>query len=83
MDDFGQGRVSNTGTRGNGAPAEQPSDEAIEAEYDACTRRLGIEVPADLKGGILRGYRGLRDMAAALRDVPVQSTRERKETPNG
>ncbi|WP_378729918.1 hypothetical protein [Nocardia brasiliensis] len=87
VDDFGQGRVPDTDARGNGAPTptpvEQPSDAAIEAEYDACTRRLGIEVPADLKGGILRGYRGLRDMAAALRDVPVESTRERKEMPNG
>ncbi|MEV4923378.1 hypothetical protein [Streptomyces roseoverticillatus] len=42
---------------------------AAEAEFDALTGRLGIDVPADLKGGVLAGYRGLRDMAALLRGV--------------
>jgi ornithine cyclodeaminase/alanine dehydrogenase-like protein (mu-crystallin family) len=41
-------------------------DEA-EAELDQATRRLGIEIPADLKGGVLHGYRGLREMTARLR----------------
>lgn len=40
-----------------------------EAEFDMCTARLGIEVPADLKGGVLRGYQGLRAMAELLREV--------------
>ncbi|MDN3025870.1 hypothetical protein [Streptomyces sp. S.PB5] len=40
-----------------------------EAEFDACAARLGIEVPADLKGGVLRGYQGLRAMAELLRGV--------------
>jgi hypothetical protein len=40
-----------------------------ETEFDVCTARLGIEVPADLKGGVLRGYQGLRAMAELLRGV--------------
>ncbi|MFI2369942.1 hypothetical protein [Streptomyces sp. NPDC018833] len=42
---------------------------ATEAEFDAFTARLGIDVPADLKGGVLRGYQGLRAMAELLRDT--------------
>lgn len=46
-----------------------PEEDAdIEAEFDAVTSRLGIAVPADLKDGVLRGYRGLRDMGALLRE---------------
>ncbi|MFK4102493.1 hypothetical protein ACI2L1_20900 [Streptomyces sp. NPDC019531] len=45
-----------------------PAD-ATEAEFDMCTARLGIEVPADLKGGVLRGYQGLRAMAELLREA--------------
>ncbi|MFF7025585.1 hypothetical protein ACFY97_31805 [Streptomyces klenkii] len=45
------------------------AESAAEAEFDALTGRLGIEVPADLKGGVLAGYRGLRDMTALLRGV--------------
>ncbi|MGK5546367.1 hypothetical protein ACSNOH_16785 [Streptomyces sp. URMC 127] len=45
------------------------AESAAEAEFDAMTGRLGIEVPADLKGGVLAGYRGLRDMTALLRAV--------------
>lgn len=70
-------------TLGNGAtPAASASDAAIEAEFDIYTARLGIEVPADLKGGVLRGYRGLREMSAQLRAVPTRRDDE-KETPNG
>ena len=39
----------------------------LAAEFDALTRRAGIEVPADLKDGVLRGYRGLRGLTALLR----------------
>ena len=48
------------------------SDEAaaaIEAEFDIRTGLLGIEVPPDLKGGVLRGYQAIRAMTALLRDV--------------
>lgn len=70
-------------TLGTGAPADaSASGAAIEAEFDVCTARLGIEVPADLKGGVLRGYRGLREMATLLRDVPTRRD-DGKETPNG
>jgi hypothetical protein len=54
---------------------------ASEAEFDAVTGRLGIEVPADLKGGVLRGYQGLRAMTALLRDVRREE--EGKGTPGG
>jgi hypothetical protein len=47
-----------------------------EAEFDACTGQLGIEVPPDLKGGVLRGYRGLRAMAELL---PAAGTTEGEE----
>ena len=39
---------------------------AAELEFEAMTRRLGIEVPPDLLGGVLHGYRALRDMTALL-----------------
>ncbi|MFJ9899900.1 hypothetical protein ACIQPR_41880 [Streptomyces sp. NPDC091280] len=38
-----------------------------EAEFDVFTARLGIEIPADLKGGVLHGYQGLRALAELLR----------------
>ncbi|HEU5269370.1 MAG TPA: hypothetical protein VFU36_05540 [Jatrophihabitans sp.] len=45
------------------------SDDAAElaAEFDAAARRAGIEVPADLREGVLHGYRGLRGLTALLR----------------
>jgi hypothetical protein len=58
----------------------------LEAEFDVLTGRLGIEVPPDLKGGVLRGYRGLRAMTVLLRGVDVGSpvrTDDGKETPGG
>ena len=70
-------------TPGNRVPADASASGAeIEAEFDVCTARLNIEVPADLKGGVLRGYRGLREMAALLRDVPTRRDNG-QETPNG
>ncbi len=47
-------------------PGAVPEAE-LAAEFDALTGLAGITVPADLKGGVLRGYRGLRSMAALLR----------------
>ncbi|MEV5380357.1 MULTISPECIES: hypothetical protein [Streptomyces] len=67
-----------TDDAGAAAPAADPAAavdsaaavrSAAEAEFDALTGRLGIDVPADLKGGVLAGYQGLRDMAALLRSV--------------
>jgi hypothetical protein len=58
----------------------------LEAEFDVLTGRLGIEVPPDLKGGVLRGYRGLRAMTALLRDLdvgPAIRTDEGKEPSGG
>ncbi|WP_330231737.1 hypothetical protein OHA40_04115 [Nocardia sp. NBC_00508] len=70
VDTLGHDEVAGASVRGNGAPIDgTPSDAAIEAEFDVCTRRLGIDVPTDLKSGVVRGYRGLREMAAALREV--------------
>ncbi|MEU1480912.1 hypothetical protein [Streptomyces sp. NPDC005760] len=45
---------------------------AAEAEFDVLTARLGIDVPADLKGGVLRGYQGLRAMAELLRGADTR-----------
>ncbi|MFF4060711.1 hypothetical protein ACFYZ8_26775 [Streptomyces sp. NPDC001668] len=45
---------------------------AAEAEFDVLTARLGIDVPADLKGGVLRGYQGLRAMAELLRGADAR-----------
>jgi hypothetical protein len=42
-------------------------DEA-EVELEMAARRLGMDIPEDLKGGVLHGYRGLREMTALLRD---------------
>jgi hypothetical protein len=58
----------------------------IEAEFDVLTGLLGIEVPSDLKGGVLHGYRGLRGMTALLRGVDTRDAGRRddvKETPGG
>ena len=59
------------------SPAE---DSALEAEFDIVTGRLGIEVPPDLKAGVLRGYRGLREMMGLLREIQA---RDRTETTGG
>ncbi|MFF7953273.1 hypothetical protein [Streptomyces griseorubiginosus] len=56
--------------------------DGYEREFDMCTARLGIEVPADLKGGVLRGYQGLRGMAELLRGADIGHDDE-KETPGG
>ena len=40
---------------------------AAEPELESVTRGLGIEVPADLAGGVLHGYRALRGLTALLR----------------
>lgn len=45
------------------------ADTVHDAEFDAFTGRLGIEVPADLAGGVLHGHRALREMTALLRDA--------------
>ena len=50
-----------------------PRDEAeAEAELEVAARRLGIEIPEDLKGGVLRGYRGLRELTALLRRAEAE-----------
>ena len=41
-------------------------DEA-EVELEVAARRLGIEIPEDLKVSVLHGYRGLRELTALLR----------------
>ena len=67
-----------------------PRDETaagIEAEFDVLTGRLDIEVPSELKGGVLRGYSGLRAMTVLLRGVDLQrpgrTDETGKETPGG
>ncbi|MFL6137084.1 MAG: hypothetical protein ACJ74O_04710 [Frankiaceae bacterium] len=43
------------------------ADADARAELAVVTRRLGIDVPADLADGVLHGYRALREMTALLR----------------
>ena len=50
---------------GERAAAAVPTE--VEHELAVLTRRLDIDVPDDLAGGVLRGYQGLRKMAALLR----------------
>jgi hypothetical protein len=49
---------------------EAGAEAEAEAELEVAARRLGIEIPEDLKGGVLHGYRGLREMTSLLRDEP-------------
>jgi hypothetical protein len=53
--------------RAEPAEPEPMAGEPAELELAVMTRRLGIDVPPDLMGGVLHGYRGLRGMAALLR----------------
>ena len=46
-------------------------DEA-EVELEVAARRLGIEIPEDLKAGVLHGYRGLRELTALLRRAEAE-----------
>jgi hypothetical protein len=50
--------------------------EEAEVELEEAARRLSIEIPADLKGGVLHGYRALRDMTALLRRVEAEQQDE-------
>ena len=51
--------------------ASSPADLAAEvaAEFEACTRRLGIEVPPQWLRGVLLGHRSLTGLAALLREA--------------
>jgi hypothetical protein len=51
-------------------------DEA-EVELEAAARRLGIEIPEDLKVGVLHGYRGLRELTALLRRADIERRESR------
>lgn len=46
-------------------------------ELEIAARRLGIEIPEHLKGGVLHGYRGLREMTALLRRAAAEQQAER------
>jgi hypothetical protein len=52
-----------------------PAAARAEAEFDAACARLALQVPADLKGGVVRGYEGLRAMALLLRSLPTEEAR--------
>ncbi|MET9426907.1 MULTISPECIES: hypothetical protein [unclassified Streptomyces] len=57
---------------------------AIAEEFDVLAGRLGIEVPADLKDGVVRGYAGLRAMTELLREVRTDTAApEVREAPGG
>ncbi|MDQ0993869.1 hypothetical protein [Streptomyces sp. V3I7] len=55
------------------------------AEFDVRAGLLGIDVPADLKDGVVRGYLGLRAMSELLRGVETgrTETSEGRETADG
>jgi hypothetical protein len=48
------------GTRDDG-------DAALERELDMLMARVGAEVPADRKAGVIAGYKDIKRMAALLR----------------
>ena len=56
--------------------ASRPGREEDEAELEDAAQRLRIKVPADLEGGVLDGYRGLRDMTALLRRADAEAADE-------
>ena len=67
-------------SRGDNAIPQVPRDSAgrdeAKAEFEVAARRLSIEVPADLSGGVLHGYRGLREMTALLRRAEAEQQDE-------
>jgi hypothetical protein len=73
-------RVRGSGTpmtsRGDDTIPQVPCDSAGREEAEVAARRLSIEVPADLKRGVLHGYSGLRDMTALLRRVEAEQQDE-------
>jgi hypothetical protein len=47
---------------------------ALEAEFDALMRRAGVEVPPDLRAGVLAGFKDLRRLTTLMhRPCPAQS----------
>jgi hypothetical protein len=42
-------------------------DAALERELDMLMARIGVEVPADRKRGVIAGYKDIKRMAALLR----------------
>jgi hypothetical protein len=50
------------------SPAADPAA-SVAAEFEASTRRLGIEVPPQLLRGVLLGHRSLTGLAALLREA--------------
>jgi hypothetical protein len=56
------------------AALDQPQPQlapAVAAEFEAMTRRLGIEVPPHLLRGVLLGHQGLTGLAALLRNAEL------------
>ncbi|HEX4728415.1 MAG TPA: hypothetical protein VH298_11505 [Jatrophihabitans sp.] len=57
------------------SPAADSESSAVDpaaelaAEFEASTRRLGIEVPPQLLRGVLLGHRSLTGLAALLREA--------------
>lgn len=52
------------------SPADRTAIAAeFAAEFDVLTARMDIDVPADLKDGVVRGYQGLRAMTLLLREA--------------
>ncbi|MEO6502711.1 MAG: amidase [Jatrophihabitantaceae bacterium] len=48
------------------SPEQAGSGQAADAHFAAAARRLGLEVPADLLDGVLRGHRGLQQLAVLV-----------------
>jgi hypothetical protein len=49
-----------------------PAEDAVAVEFTTLVRRLEIDVPADLLGGVLHGYASLNAMTALLRGTAAK-----------
>jgi hypothetical protein len=47
--------------------ATDDADAAVERELDMLMARIGAEVPADRKAGVIAGYKDMKRMVALLR----------------
>jgi ornithine cyclodeaminase/alanine dehydrogenase-like protein (mu-crystallin family) len=54
-----------------------------ETELEVAARRAGIELPADLKAGVLHGYRGLRELTELTRTASQNGASHNRASQDG